>query len=447
LPFFVKCIFLLHQLHLLDHIVSYELPFYCFSQVRNLMELYVEVSMRFVKSALVLILFIAGSLIACSPTKFSSSNSNDSQCDSKAVSCVRDNDVLIKTYNKVFRVGQGKTDILFINDNSASMSVIQSRMAYAFSGFITNLYSKNIDFRIAMTTTDATKFTNLPLLSIGANGASYIDSTLGQTNVNSFFSNALVRKETLDCESFIKSAYYTYGPGFRSSTYYVNNYSTYCPSSDERGILGAYTAINKASDFVRSDANLNIILISNEDVRSGLYSTNPSFALTSGDKTEDLISLITSKYPQKFWQFNSIVTKDISCANEQKSQFKDKNGNTILDSNGSPVVDANIGYEYLKLSNSSAKDVDGNVSTRGITLSICESNYANYFSNIAAMIADSARLMSLECAPYEAPTVTSTTTTNVPYQWTPGSSSIIFKKGSEGIDIQVTYKCKTALVQ
>ena len=403
--------------------------------------------MRLIKSAVVVVLFIAGSLIACSPTKFSSSNSNDTQCDSKAVSCVRENDFLIKTYNKVFRVGQGKTDILFINDNSASMSVVQSKMAYAFSGFVANLYSKNIDFRIGMTTTDATKFATSPLLSIGTNGSSFIDSSLGQTSVNSLFSNALVRKETLDCESFIKSSYYTYGPGFRSSSYYLNNYSVYCPSSDERGILAAYTVIEKNTDFIRSDANLNIILISNEDVRSGLYPTNSAYSLGAGDKTEDFINIMENKYPQKFWQFNSIVTKDLSCANDQKMQFKDKNGNTIIDNNGNPVVDANIGYEYLKLSNSSSKDVDGNISARGITLSICENNYANYFSNIAAMIADSARLMSLECVPYEAPTVTSTSTTNVPYQWTPGSSSIIFKKGSEGIDIQVSYKCKTALVQ
>jgi len=410
------------------------------------MTICIEVSMWLFKSALVVLFFLAGSLIACSPTRFSSSNLGESQCDSKAFSCVRENDYLIKTYNQPFKVGQGKTDILFVNDNSASMSVIQARLAHAFNGFIANLYAKNVDFRIAMTTTDANKFQTNPLLAISQGGGEYIDSSLGQSTVNSLFVSALVRKETLDCEDFIKSTYYTYGPNFRTSNYYYNNYSKYCPSGDERGVLAAYTALDKAQGFIRADANLNIILISNEDARSGLYSTNSAFSLGVGDKAEDLISLINNKYPQKFWQFNSIVTKDLSCANQQRNEFKDKNGNTIIDSSGNTVVDSNIGYEYLKLSNSSSFDIDGNSSTRGISTSICESNYSNYFSNVATLIADSARSMKLNCVPYEPPVVSSSVA-NIPYQWSQGSSNIIFKKGSEGLDIQVTYKCRTALVQ
>lgn len=400
------------------------------------------------KVAFFIVFTTVSGLIACSPTKFSPTSFNESKCSSNSVSCIRDNGYLIQTFNEIpFRVGEGKTDILFVNDNSASMSVIQSRIAQAFSGFISNLYSKNIDFRISMTTTDALKFASVPLLNIGNSGKQVIDSNLDPNTANSLFSSALVREETANCENFIKSSYYTYGSNFRTTSDYQNNYSKYCPSSDERGLLAAYTAIDKSTNFIRSDANLNIILISNEDVRSGLYSSNSDYALAIGDKAEDLIGLISSKYPQKFWQFNSIVTKDLNCANDQKNQFKDTSGKTILDGSGNPVVDANIGYEYLKLSNSTSKDVDGNVSSRGITLSICESNYANYFNNIAAMIADSARLMPLDCVPFEEPVVKSTTMTTVPYQWSPGSSSILFKKGSEGLNIKVTYKCRTALVQ
>jgi len=386
-------------------------------------------------------------IIGCSPTRFSSKNSIESVCDSSATSCLIGNGSITKTYDDPFFVGQGKVDILIVNDNSASMLVVQNKFAKAFSDFISNLDSKKIDYRIAMSNTDANSFLIKPLLEIGNSNSKYILNS--DSNRLSLFNSAIIRNETQICEDFIRSSYYTYGPTFQTNSFYINNYAQKCPSSDERGIYSVINVVNKVDNFLREDANFNIILISNEDVRSGNYVNNSNFALTDDDKYENLTNLINTKLPGKYWEFNSIITKDVNCANLQKNSFKDNNGNTILNGNGSYVVDANPGVQYGKLSSSASVDIDGNPSLRGQTLSICENDYSFYFSNIAAKISDAARLLTMKCVPVEPPSVivTSNSNANVPYEWVPSSNKILFKRGSEGLPIRVQYKCKTNLVQ
>jgi len=411
--------------------------------------------MKILTSLITCIFLVSALLIGCSPTRFSSVNSIDKFCDSQATSCVEENNVISNNYDELFKVGDGKVDILVINDNSASMSVVQNRIANAFSGFLSNLENKNIDYKIAMSTTDLVKFLETPLLDIpyfSTNGSS---KYILRTDIDRYsrFNSSIIRDETRKCEDFIKSAYYTQlsagsGADFRSTDYYRLNYPIKCPSGDERGIYSVANVINNVPDFIRDDANLNIIIISNEDVRSGLYSINQDFALADADKNTNLINLINTKYPGKYWEFNSIIVKDTSCANAQRNSFKDNSGNTIL-SNGSYVVDANPGLEYAKLSNSTSLDVDGNPTTRGQVLSICDSNYATYFTNVAAKIADSSRLKTLKCVPSIAPVIEVSNNPNatVPYEWNPGSDKILFKKGSEGINIRIKYKCSGVLVQ
>ena len=62
--------------------------------------------------------------------------------------------------------------------------------------------------------------------------------------------------------------------------------------------------------------------------------------------------------------------------------FKDNLGNPIKDSFNNFVIGANLGLEYAALSASASTDVDGNPSPRGQILSICNSDYSQYFNNM-----------------------------------------------------------------
>jgi hypothetical protein len=384
---------------------------------------------------------VLGAVIACSPTKFSPENSPTSVCDSTTTTCVVINGETNITQS--FKVGSGKVDILFVNDNSASMSVIQTKLAAKFGGFVENLDSKEIDYQISMTTTDLLAAQKNPLITFG-NGSKIL--TKGDSGRVGLFNAAIARPETIACENFIKSAYYTYGSGFNQTSYYAQNYNNYCASNDERGLYTAHDAIlNNTSRILRSDAHLNVILVSNEDVRSGLYNNSTygsQYALEAKDRASNFTSMMNSTYPGKYWEFNSIITKDNACASQQQMDFKDNAGNPIKDSNNNFVIGANLGLEYAALSASASTDVDGNPSPRGQILSICNSDYTQYFNNIAAKISQSARLMPLKCTPQVAPVVvrTNNSSQTVPYQWQ--GDKILFQAGSEGIPVTVTYKCR-----
>ncbi|MBC7458149.1 MAG: VWA domain-containing protein [Bdellovibrionaceae bacterium] len=381
---------------------------------------------------------VIGATIACSPTKFSNSPSNI--CIDVPGTCV-----VGPTSTRVvqdFKVGAGKVDILFVDDNSASMSEIQKKLAAKFAGFIEALDKKDIDYQIGITTTDITK--SASLLSFG-NGQKVLKRS--DSNRVSLFNGAIVRTETADCEIFIKSAYESNPSNFDATDYYYNNYSKYCPSGDERGIYAAHEVLSKnEASLVRANANLNVIVISNEDVRSGSYLNDSAYALEEKDKASTLIQMINRTYPLKYWEFNSIITKDATCAAQQQQSFTGSNGLPIRSSDGNYVIGSSIGLEYAAVSSSASHDVDGNVAPRGQNLSICSNDYTAYFSNIAAKIADSARLLSLKCKPMEAPVVTDANgvQSSIPYSWN-GDSQIIFQHGSEGIQIKIAYKCYTGV--
>ena len=375
---------------------------------------------------------VISTVIACSPTRFSSSVAPDSVCNTNTTVCVVNNG--ITSITQPYKIGAGKVDILFVNDNSASMAVIQRRMAQAFGGFIERLDLKEIDYKIAMLTTDMTKVidgsvTN-PLISFG-NGSSFL--TKNDSNRVSHFNGAIVRQETAACESMIKSYYNTYGPGFESQQTYAAQYNAKCASSDERGILAAnFIVKNNTGSFLRADAHLNMIVISNENVRSGqtaLFETE--------DRWTNLTSTMNSTYPGKFWNFNSIITTNNTCAQQQVAQFGVGN-----------AIGANIGTEYAALSASAATNADGNPAPRGKIISICESDYTTYFQDIAAKVAESARLLTLNCTPLEAPTVTLASNANatLPHQWN-GGNQISFQSGTEGIAVNISYRCRVGGAQ
>lgn len=372
---------------------------------------------------------VFGFIIACSPTKFDKNQQVTSICDSSVSSCIVQSGST--NLSQIYKIGSGKVDILFVTDNSASMSENQAHMAAKFAGFIQNLDAKSIDYRIAITTTDLNTVLNNKLITF-KNGAKFITKT--DSDRVTLFNNAIIRDETLTCENFIISMFNTDGTSFQSSSNYAIQYPTKCPSSDTRGIYTANLVVSEnSSSFMRSDANLNVILISNDDVRQGN-------AMEPNDRAETFISMMQQKYPTKYWDFNSIIVKDNIC--KQSQTLYNAVGQLVVNQNG-PAISGGIGAEYANLSNSAARDIDNNPRPRGQILDICQSDYAQNFNSMSTQISQDARMFTMKCTPTAAPVVAAidNSNANISYTWT--GDKIIFARGAEGMNVSISYSCYT----
>ena len=201
----------------------------------------------------------------------------------------------------------------------------------------------------------------------------------------------------------------------------------------QRSVRGIYTAnivvSENSQSFLRSDANLNVILISNDNVRQGN-------AMEERDRAVTFTSMMDSSYPNKYWDFSSIVVKDETC---RQAQTLRNTSNQVVSNAYGPAIVGGIGLEYANLSNSAARDIDNNPRPRGKILSICESNYSNHFNAMAIQISEASRMFSMKCTPTEAPIVTLSTSGNVPHAW--NGDKIIFNKGFEGQNVKINYSC------
>lgn len=370
---------------------------------------------------------VLGSLIACSPTKFSQPDVG-SLCDSTVTNCVNQNGYADLTQS--FKVGSGKVDILFVNDNSASMSKVQVQLAARFAGFIQSLDAKSIDYRIAITTTDLNSVQSGQQLITFGNSRKYL--TNADTNRVSLFNNAILRNETIACEDLITSMFNTYGTSFQSNSYYVAQYPQKCPSSDTRGIYTANVVVAGNSDsFLRSDANLSVILISNDNVRQGR-------PMETSDTATAFTDMMNQKHAGKYWDFNSIVVKDAAC--KQAQTLKNAAGQVVMNQSG-PAIAGGLGLEYANLSNSAARDIDNNLRPRGKILDICQSDYAQHFRTVSTQLTDDARMLTLKCTPTAAPEVTRAGGGSVAHTWS--DNRIVFPRGTEGTSVSVSYRCYT----
>jgi hypothetical protein len=293
-------------------------------------------------------------------------------------------------------VGEGLVDILIVNDNSGSMSFEQNKMATAFSGFLSSI--NNLDYRIAMTTTDVSdlrqrigNLSNLgynppgPYNKYGAlqdgklieftPGLTYLERS--NTNKENLFNTTVRRPETLQCES----------SGF-----------TQCPSGDERGIVAATLSIkNYIASFARPTAHLAVIVLSDEDERGvSKYNTCSGYAsqadanncnaikaaypFEAADEPQAMVDTFRSLYPNKTMSVHSIIVKpgDIGCRNAQTGQVAAP----------MPVL-GEEGYAYQKLSSM----------TGGILGNICESNYTSQLQNIGYTIGTQVTSLPFRCRP------------------------------------------------
>lgn len=121
-----------------------------------------------------------------------------------------------------------KVDIIMMVDNSSSMSTYQDRLASQAGGMITALNSYGMDYRIVVVTTD---------MRGGGNGGVFVGTpkilTAATTNLSSVLTARIKQGNS--------------------------------GSDLERGLQSIETALNAEKDFLRADALLAVVALSNED--------------------------------------------------------------------------------------------------------------------------------------------------------------------------------------
>ncbi|MDX9731055.1 MAG: hypothetical protein RBT63_04735 [Bdellovibrionales bacterium] len=304
---------------------------------------------------------------ACAPVKFDVAAEDDSKGDpSVAVRCEGSECFYDVTEERT--VGQGLVDILIVNDNSGSMLHEQQKMASAFAGFLGQLESRDLNYQIAMTTTDVTGSNGGALLSFGSSGLKVLKNST-PNNVG-LFNETIQRSETA--------------------------------SGDERGIYAAKLAIEKyRNQFMRPTAHLAVIVLSDEDEGSvseynkcdgfsgnGMLSAS-QVAFNNCGWMKDLelantafrgmpdkfVDSFRSIYPNKTMSWHSIVVSSHACRNEQSM-----GGGTFL---------GQIGAAYIKLSQM----------TGGIVGNICASNYTSQLTDIGYSIGEKVVSLPFRCRP------------------------------------------------
>ncbi|WP_295906000.1 hypothetical protein [uncultured Bdellovibrio sp.] len=363
--------------------------------------------------------FLVGLYVGCSPVKFAL---DDSKC--KDSGCIVENGKY--SFNYTATAGRGKVDILIVNDNSASMSFEQARLAPRFNNFISELDNQKVDYRIAMTTTDVARSDAGSLISFGGNP--YI--TGNHSDRFNLFNQTIQRPETLACEKFIANWIRNNGGNRDSinSSAYSQEYARNCPSGDERGVYAANLVVNNnPSSFIRSDAHLAVIFLADEDERSGLYQ-NQGYALEQMDQPGYFVSNVKAKLGED--KFNSlsvhaIVVKDQNCLNQQNSQALDNYSPTV------GLVTGSYGNVYLSFTNAGW----------GSSADICSNDYTTQLGQIRSKISERIKDIVLNCSN---PTDLVVTVSGSPVSHHLEGKTLKFNQYlAPGTSVSLSYKCSS----
>lgn len=375
-----------------------------------------------------ILMFGVWSYVACSQVKFSSTATCDGVTNAQ---CTVGPDG-VRSFSGTETVKGGKVDVLIVDDNSASMSFEQARLGERFDNFMTLLDGKSVDYRIAITTTDISSASNVAR-TINQSGAlqdgrlitmnggyKFLTPSIGTAQSrNSVFNSTIKRPETLVCEKFIID-WVDSGKSMVGAEY-NDGYIANCPSADERGLFAASLVVkNNPDQFIRSEADLAIIILSDEDVRSQLYwDKTPGFDLDTKDTAKGAVALIKAAYANKKFAIHSIITKSAACLSVQSSQTRG-------------LVSGSYGWEY-----NNASQLTG-----GVSGDICANDYTSQlkdiFNNITANIVDK---ISLQCSnPQDLQVDAQGNSYRVE-----GNQIIFARKLPIGAQVNYSYKCTSAV--
>ncbi|XGC81491.1 hypothetical protein ACES2L_03210 [Bdellovibrio bacteriovorus] len=230
-----------------------------------------------------------------------------------------------------------KVDILFVIDNSGSMQYEQKSMASRVRNFLDVV--KGLDWQIAVTTTDPTHKTL---------GDGRLVPLYGKTNsyiLNSAMSDADAR--------------YTLGMTLQRPE---------TGSGAEQGIYSAYRAVERSlasvggnTNFIRSDAQLAVVVISDEDESANGEKNDPG----------NFVKFIQDSFAgQKAMSFHSIIARpgDKACLSGEGYS---------------------AGFRYEQISKL----------TGGVIGDVCATDYAAQVQGIAEGVRKTLKSITLACAP------------------------------------------------
>lgn len=370
-------------------------------------------------SRLIIAVLGVGYYVGCSDVKFEKDYTVN-PCQNSGQNCVIQNGREEYAINKT--ASGGVVDIVFMVDNSGSMSFEHTKMADRFSTFIQTLDNQAIDYRIGIITSDVSGGTsgafpkNGDLLTFG-NGAKFI--TQNDSNRTQLFIQGVQRQETVQCENWLRAN----PTNNTSSSTYQSGYATNCPmSGDERGIYALNMFLDKSSAIVRSNAALAVVVLADEDERSSAYNTNEGYKLATYDLPQNFLERARSRFGAKAISVHSIVVNpgsfsgDATAAaeaiaagtysysyyggatlNPQASSFFHPSSyqQSCLSQQSNQInpgyannLSGSYGFQYTLLSKM----------TGGVVGDICASSYGNQLADIGNNIVDRVSDIQLACS-------------------------------------------------
>lgn len=326
-------------------------------------------------------------LSACGKAQFS--KIKGSECQGFDKECITQDGIDYFDYHVQTKEQNYKTDILFVDDNSGSMQPEQDQMAFRFPTFLNSI--SNLDWRVGIVTTDMTQIssptTDGRLLKFTGSADFFITSFT--PNVNNLFTNTIKRTET------------GYG--------------------DERGIYAAIRNLQRREHgFIRDDAHLAIVILSDEDERSdgGLTPPPNGGPFENGkDYPHDLVDYVNSTWDyQKSLTVHSIIVRpgDTACYDAQKAQS---------------AGTANYGVTYSELSRL----------TGGVVGTVCASDYGSQLTSIGTVIQQTTSSITLACVP-----LPGTLQVTPASGWIQNADKLNFNPPlPPGTDVHLTYQCES----
>ncbi len=372
---------------------------------------------RVYEKVVLVMLVLLGFLVGCSEFGFEA-DKGFKACHQSGLKCVTITDG-VERFDYDVKVNSGLVDILIVDDNSGSMSPEQRNMANRFPTFIESL--GNLDWRIAITTTDVSATSGNGPKAANGNGAlqdgrfisfgngSAVLTRSTPNNVQ-LFANTIQRPETIACEQ--------------------NDFqSAYCPSPDERGVYAAYMAVErKDSSFFRPGAHFALVVLADEDERSQSGELG-QYPLEAKDRPENLVAAVKQHLgAQKTFSAHSVIVRpgDDGCLAAQRTVFP-----------SGRVVTGFVGKVYAALSNL----------TGGHIGSICSSDYGNELGQIGYNIQDKVNTVALVCPPLEnkVDVVLSPHPAGVVTTYDTSTRTVHFSQPlPPNTNIHLTYDCKKA---
>jgi len=331
------------------------------------------------------LILAAGGFIACGPVQFSKM---ENTCPLGQL-CVNGGPGGNQSAEQSFSINgaTNKVDILFIDDNSASMDVEQQNLGSRFSTFVDSLISNNgvpLDWQIGITTTNVCSAPNTTYEGENVGGACPQKDASLPINAPAGFN-----WESQGAQGILLDLVGGTGKIITPST--INAAAVFkqtiqipisqTGSGDERPIAAAHLAIRKRSaentGFFRPNSALAIIILTDEDERSTGGSQG---VLHDDDQPSHLIAEASAAFPDKSVVVHTINVRnpipgtsdpDTDCLGRQQSQqpFGGGNYGTVVQSlaglTGGRVVDVCL-LDY----SASLQGIAGQIvaQTRSVTL-------------------------------------------------------------------------------